>query len=84
MNCVALVGHGVPGGPGRRQLQGQPEEDCRVERVHGRPALGAVARVAGHSGPARDLGNNQGGDPFRVGIGNVGCDGACLRRQSAR
>jgi len=54
--CVALVGHGVPGGPGRRQLQGQPEKDCRVERVHGRPALGAVARVAGHSGPARGLG----------------------------
>ena len=47
---VALVGHRVPGGPGRRQLQGQPEEDCRVERVHGRPAPGAVARVAGHSG----------------------------------
>src|SRR6202035_3783636 len=40
---VALVTHGVPRGPGRRLLEGQPEEDGRVKRVHGGPALGAVA-----------------------------------------
>src|ERR1022692_1574599 len=45
---VALVGHGVPCGPGRRLLQDQPEEYGCVERMHGRPALGAVAGVAGH------------------------------------
>jgi len=35
---------GVPGRPGRCGLKGQPEQDGCVERVHGRPALGAVAR----------------------------------------
>jgi len=59
---VALVGHGVPGGPGRRQFQGQPEEDGRVERVHGRPALGAVARVAGHAVAPRRV-RQQAGEP---------------------
>ena len=57
---VALVGHGVPGGAGRRLLQGQPEQHGRVERVHGRPALGAVARIAGHSGAACDVGQQAG------------------------
>jgi hypothetical protein len=35
---------------------GQPEQDRCVEGVHGRPALGAVAGVTGHSGAARLVG----------------------------
>ena len=57
---VALVGHGVPCGPGRRLLQDQPEEYGCVERMHGRPALGAVAGVAGHPGAARGVGQRAG------------------------
>ena len=57
---VALVGDGVPAGPGVSPLQGQPEEDCGVERVDGRPALGAVAGIAGHSGSASDLSQHAG------------------------
>ncbi len=52
----------MPGRAGRRRLQGEPEEDRRVERVHGRPALGAVAQVAGHAGLPGDAGE-QAGEP---------------------
>jgi hypothetical protein len=69
MHLVSLVGHGVPGGTGFGLLQGEPEKDCRVERVHGRPALCAVARVAGHSGPACDAGQ-QAGEPARALVVN--------------
>jgi len=53
---VTLVGHGVPGRPGRRLLQGQPEQDRSVKGVHGWPSLGAVAGVTRHPGAARDVG----------------------------
>ena len=57
---VALVGDGVPRRPGRCRFQGQPEQDSCVEGVHGRPTLGAVARVAGHTGASRLLGEQAG------------------------
>jgi hypothetical protein len=59
-HSVALVTHGVPRGPGRRLLQDQPEEDGRVKRVYGRPALRAVARIARHSGAACHVGQQAG------------------------
>ncbi len=57
---VSLVGHGVPAGAGFRLFQGEPEENCRVQSVHRRPALCPVTWVAGNSGPARDVGQHTG------------------------
>src|SRR5579875_3340323 len=59
---VALVGDGVPGRSGRRRFESQPEEDGRVESMHARPPLGAVARIAGHPAAAGPV-DQQAGEP---------------------
>jgi AcrR family transcriptional regulator len=61
---ITFVGHCMPGGPGRGRLQGEPEEDGRIEGVHGRPSLLAVARVAGDTGLARDRRQHAGESTF--------------------
>ena len=57
----SLVGDRVQGGPGRRLLDGEPEEAAGVQAVHGRPARGAVAGEAGDPlGPRdRDQGRHE-------------------------
>jgi hypothetical protein len=57
---VALVVDGVSRRAGHSLLEGEPEEHGCVEGVDGRPALGAVTRVAGHAGAAGDGGEQPG------------------------
>ena len=54
---------GVPGGAGRRVLEREAEQHGRVERVHGGPALRAVARVAGDARCSRAICGQQPGEP---------------------
>jgi hypothetical protein len=51
-NGTPLVGDRVQAGTGRRLLQRQPVEVGRVERVNGRPPVGALADVRGVPVPA--------------------------------
>ena len=69
---VTLVSHGVPRCPGRRLLEDQPEEDGRVKRVYGWPALGAVAWVAGYSVAACHVGQQAGESAFAFVVDRAG------------
>ena len=63
--CVTLVSDRMPGRPGRRRFESQPEQACSVEGMHGRPTLISITRIAGYAATPRLIDQQTGEEEFR-------------------